>query len=157
MKKILLLTVIGLSFLNCSNDDNNDNETQSSCDFETLISAEQYTNAPSDELTINSVELNTNCLEVNISSSGCDGDSWNLELIDSGDVIFQTITVEPSEPSTGGDLAIRRLKLVLENNEECQALITRTFTFDITNLQVENESEVELDFQDTLSSVLYEY
>ena len=80
MKKILLVIfsiTIGLS--SCNND--NDNENPNNCDIETIISAEQYTNAPSDQLTINSLKIENNCLKINFSSSGCSGNTWEIKLL----------------------------------------------------------------------------
>ncbi len=71
MKKILFLTLIGLTILSCSKSD--DNENPANCDFKTIISAEEYKNAPSGQLTINNLAINGNCLKINFSSSGCDG------------------------------------------------------------------------------------
>jgi len=49
MKKILFLILVGLAVLSCSKDDDKENPIK--CDLETLISTEQYTTAPSDQLT----------------------------------------------------------------------------------------------------------
>ena len=54
-RKILLVLVIGLILvISCnSDDDNDDNGNLTNCDLETIVSTQQYENAPSDELTIN--------------------------------------------------------------------------------------------------------
>ena len=140
MKKILILTLIGLTFLNCSDDDNGN---QSSCDFETLISAGQYANAPSDQLTVNSLEIDDNCLKINFSSGGCSGDTWELKLIDSGDIL-------ESLP------AQRNLRLSLKNEELCEAYIRKELTFDISNLQID-ENQVQLNITNGDESILYGY
>ena len=141
MKKILILTLIGLTILSCSNDDDNDNPVN--CDFETVISAEQYANAPSDQLTINSLAINYNCLKINFSASGCSGDTWELKLIDSEDIL------ESLPPQ-------RNLRLSLNNEEPCEAYITKELTFDISNLQVEG-TQVQLNITNSDENILYEY
>ena len=141
MKKILFFTLIGLTILSCSNDD--DNENPVNCDFETVISTEQYANAPSDQLTINSLDINDNCLKINFSSGGCSGDTWVLKLIDSGDIL------ESLPPQ-------RNLRLSLKNEELCEAYITKEIIFDISNLQVDG-NQVQLNITNGDESILYEY
>ncbi len=142
MKKIILFTLIGMTFLSCSKDD--DNENSSSCDFATLISLAQYANAPSDQLTISNLEIKGNCLKVNCSSNGCNGDTWELKLIDSESIL------ESSPPQ-------RNLRLSLKNEELCAASITKELTFDISNLQVVDGNKVRLNLTNSNESILYEY
>jgi len=140
VKKILILILAGIAILSCSNDDNGNSNN---CDFETIISAEQYKNAPSDRLNINSFEINGNCLKINFSSSGCSGDTWELKLIDS-EVILK------SNPPQ------RILRLSLKNEEDCEAYITKELTFDISNLQVDGK-KVQLNLTNSDDNILYEY
>lgn len=140
MKKILILISIGITILSCSNDDI---ENSNNCDFETIISAEQYGNAPSDQLSINSLEINGNCLKINFSSSGCSGDTWELKLIDSEAIL-------KSNPPQ------RVLRLSLKNEEACLAYITKELTFDISNLQVDGK-KVQLNITNSEDNILYKY
>lgn len=140
MKKILILISIGITILSCSNDDI---ENSNNCDFETIISAEQYGNAPSDQLSINSLEINGNCLKINFSSSGCSGDTWELKLIDSEAIL------ESNPPQ-------RVLRLSLKNEEACLAYITKELTFDISNLQVDGK-KVQLNITNSEDNILYKY
>lgn len=141
MKKILTFLLIGILISSCS--DNNDSGNLTNCDFETLISAEQYQNAPSDQLEINSLEINGDCLKINFSSGGCDGNTWELKLIDSEDIL------ESNPPQ-------RNLRLSLKNEELCEAYITKELTFDISNLQI-NGSKVQLNITNSEQNILYEY
>ena len=141
MKKILFLTLIGLAVLSCSKDDDRENPIK--CDLETLISTEQYATAPSEQLTINSLSINDNCLKINFSSSGCNGDTWELKLIDSEDIL------ESNPPQ-------RNLRLSLKNEELCEAYITKELTFDISNLQVDG-NKVQLNLTNSDKNILYEY
>lgn len=140
MKKILTLILIGIAILSCSNDDN---ANQNNCDFKTIISGEQYVNAPDNQLVINSLDINDNCLKINFSSAGCEGNTWELKLIDSGDVM------ESNPPQ-------RNLRLSLKNEELCEAYITKELTFDITNLKV-NGNKVQLNIINSDENILYEY
>ncbi len=137
IKNILILALIGLTILNCTDDE------QSNCDFETLISAEQYTNAPSDQLTINNLTIKNDCLTINFSSGGCDGNSWEIKLIDSEAIL------ESASPQ-------RNLRLSLKNEEECYAYITKELTFDISNLQVDG-NQVQLNINNSDDTILYKY
>ena len=141
MKKILILTLIGITILGCSKDNNN--EISNNCEFETLISVEQYANAPSDQLNVNSIEINGDCLKINFSSGGCSGITWELKLIDSEAIL-------ESNP------AQRNLRLSLKNEELCQAYITKEMTFDISNLQVDG-NKVQLNLTNSDENILYEY
>lgn len=139
MKKILTLAIIGIAVLSCS-----DNDDSTNCDFETLVSAEQYENAPSDQLSITGLEINGNCLKIKFSASGCDGNSWNVKLIDSEQIL-------ESNPIQ------RNLRLSLENNELCAAVPSKTLTFDISELQVLNNNKVYLNITNSVDQILYEY
>lgn len=141
MKKILILALIGCSFIACKNDD--DNDIPHNCDFETIVSAEQFQNAPSDQLTINSIEIEDHCLTINFTSSGCDGNSWEFDLIDADEIM-------ESEPPQ------RNLRLSLKNEELCDAVITKEATFHLSNLQVDG-GRVILNITNSSESILYEY
>ena len=140
MKKMILV-LIGITIISCSNDDNNLNSNN--CDFETLISADLYENSPFDQLTIQNIEINEDCLKIDFSSGGCDGNTWELKLIDKGDIA-------ESLP------AQRILRLSLKNEELCEKLIFKELTFDISNLQIEGD-EILLNIEGFNDKILYEY
>jgi hypothetical protein len=137
-----LLVIVLLCFLSCNSDDST-NPNPNECDFDTIINGEMYASAPSDELTINNLILEDNCLRINFSAGGCSGSTWKVKLIDSGGV------GESNPPQ-------RFLKLSLKNEEDCEAYITKELTFDITNLQVDG-NQVILNITNSNESVLYQY
>lgn len=141
MKKALILIIIGISFFSCSSDDDNGN--QNNCDFKTIINKNQYEAAPSDPLAINSLEINDNCLKINFSSSGCSGETWEIKLIDSEDIM------ESNPPQ-------RNLRLSLKNEEDCLAIVTKELTFDISNLQI-GGNQVQLNITNSEEIIVYEY
>ncbi|MEW7277978.1 hypothetical protein ABW636_05230 [Aquimarina sp. 2201CG1-2-11] len=141
MNKVVTFILVGLTILSCSNDD--DESSNDNCGLTTIISAKQYSDAPSDQLTINSLTIENNCLKINFGSSGCSGDSWELKLIDSEDIL------ESMPPQ-------RNLRLSLKNEEACQAFITKDITFDISSLKVDG-NQVQLTITNSDESVLYEY
>ena len=87
--------------------------------------------------------INDNCLKINFSSGGCNGDTWELKLIDSEDIL------ESYPPQ-------RNLRLSLKNEELCEAYITKELTFDISNLQVDG-NKVQLNLTNSDKNILYEY
>ena len=125
MTKILIQALLfGTIMMGCTsisneNNPNNNNENNSNNykennsnnnKFEVIISAELYENAPSDSIDINSLSINNDQLTINFSSSGCSGDSWDLILLDSGEI---TDSVPPK----------RFLRLSLNNSEFSKILI----------------------------------
>lgn len=143
MKKLLLfLGIVGFLF-SC----NKDSETtlpSNLCEKQVIINHDEYNSAIIDpSMTINNLEINGNCLNINFTSGGCDGNSWIVKLIDSG-------SVEESNPQK------RLLVFSLKNEEVCDALITKDISFDISDLQV-NGNEVVLNITNTHNSILYEY
>ena len=125
MKKTLLfsvITMIGILFTSC----NHNNVNLYNCTKAPVISAQAYSSYPNDPLTIDSVTLVGDCLKIRFSASGCSGSSWEIELVDSGYLL------ESYPPQ-------RRLRLSLQNNELCDAYITKEVTFNIRSLQTEGD------------------
>ncbi len=142
MRNLLWLVLVQFLFLSCS-DGVGDGPDPGGCDLGTVISEQRYRNAPSDELTINNLEIEGDCLKINFSASGCSGESWKIVLIDSG-------SIKESDPPQ------RDLRLILENNEMCEAFITRELTFNISELKVEG-GRVWLNLSNSEDRILYEY
>ncbi|PID68724.1 MAG: hypothetical protein CR989_04300 [Flavobacteriales bacterium] len=140
MKKIGAFIFILFLMNTCINNDVAENHN---CDYKTIISLAQYQNAPSDNLTINSLKIENECLIINFSSSGCDGQSWEVNLIDSGNVYNDN----PLQ---------RNLRLSLKNKELCEAYITKELSFDISNLKVEGH-KIQLNLINSGKSLLFEY
>ncbi|WP_086477618.1 hypothetical protein [Arenibacter amylolyticus] len=139
--KIVIVTLVGGLTFSCS--DNDDTTKTANCDLTALISADQYANAPSHTVTINTLEIDNHCLKINYSSSGCSGDSWEVKLIDSGEIM------ESNPPQ-------RTIRLSLKNEELCEAYITKEIRFNIRNLQVEG-NRVVLNITNADQQLLYEY
>lgn len=138
-KKIIGFIVI-FGSLACNSDDSNNTN---SCDQLVIISSEQYDDAPNDNLIINSLKINEDCLRINFSSSGCSGDTWKVKLIDSEEIL-------ESDPPQ------RNLKVSLKNEELCQAVITKEITFGISELRVEG-TKILLNIKNSDDKLLYEY
>lgn len=133
--------IVMLGILACNSDDDNNNT--SSCDQLVIISSKQYNDEPNDNLTINSLKINEDCLRINFTSSGCSGDSWEVKLIDSEEVLE---SVPPQ----------RNLKVSLKNEELCQAVITKEISFSISELRIDG-TKVLLNIKNSEDQLLYEY
>lgn len=115
------------------------------CDLSILIDSNAYDNSVSSEFAFVSVNIiDGNCLFIEFSASGCDGDSWEFELIDSG-------AVAESLPEQ------RFLKFELTNNEACLAVFERSTSFDLIPLQVEGSNEILLNIDGLNEPVVYSY
>jgi len=138
-KFIILIVILFSSFFSCNEND----PQEASCDNQAIISNAQFNNATSSIITLNSVFINDDCLIVNYSASGCDGDTWILNVIDSDGII------ETSPPE-------RTIRITLFNNEACLAFLTKEVSFDITALQVDG-NQVILNIVNSNDSVTYNY
>lgn len=115
------------------------------CDnAEVMIDNELYLNAETDFFNLAVVEVNGDCLYIDYSASGCDGSSWQMALIDSGDI------AESFPPQ-------RSLKLMLVNEEACQAVFGKSQYFDLTLLRVVNTNEVLLNIEGWSEQLTYTY
>lgn len=142
MKRVIILAFMAFTTFSCCDEEITLPEVNN-CEQETEISVEDYETAPNELLNIESIEIEEDCLNITYSSSGCDGSTWVVRLIDS-EAIAESLPPQ------------RFLKLSLLNQEECAAYITKSRTFDISNLQVEG-NQVLLNFISFEDSVLYEY
>lgn len=134
----LILILLCFQLLSCSKDDD-----IPLAETAVLIDLDAYNTAQTENLNINSIRLNGDFLIITFSASGCSGESWKVKLIDSG-------KVEESLPPQ------RSLVLSLENNEGCEAYITRELAFDISALRV-STNKVWFNFKNFDKGILYEY
>ncbi len=142
MKTLNLILGIIIIFTSLSSCDKGD-DNSINCDKQVIISAAEYNTAPNDPLTINTLELNGDCLKINFSSTGCTGDTWELKLIDSEVILY----LNPPQ---------RDLRLSLKNDELCDAYITKELTFDVKTLRVDG-NQIILNITNSDDQILYEY
>ena len=145
MKKIFtLLTLSGMLFVACFDDDNNTGNV-SQCDLiSKIIEQGAFDEVPTDNYQINNVVLNQDCLEITFASSGCDGNSWGLNLYSTNTINF----IFPLQ---------RTVKVELINEELCLAFIEKTVSFDLIPFRVEEENEVLLNIVGWDEPVIYQY
>ncbi|MFA0964451.1 hypothetical protein AB9P05_21775 [Roseivirga sp. BDSF3-8] len=132
-----------LAFFLISCGDDYEPRPSNNCDDTVIIGDAAFDNASRDPLTINSLDIEGQCLKVNYTARGCDGDDWVIKLVD-GALIMESLPPQ------------RQVVVAFENNEPCRASITRETTFDLSPLQVETNSVI-LRIENDDSQILYEY
>lgn len=138
--KILALVAL-LTLLNaCENDD----LTVTNCDSFVVLSQAKYQNNPTEYYSIISAEINGDCLEIEYSSSGCDGKNWSEEMVDAEEIL-ESFPVQ------------RKLKMLLDNKEACAAVFTKLVSFDLTPVQIDGYSEIILNVDGYEKPLIYRY
>lgn len=119
-----LLFIIMLAFVSCKGDDSNCcNSNPTNCNKFSVIDEIKYNQTNTNNYTICNVVLNGDCLEITVSSSGCDPKNWDMNFIAS-EVVVETL---PNQWN---------VKVALINNEACQAVFQKTMSFDLTPFKI---------------------
>ena len=113
------------------------------CDNSAIVDADLYQNGPADEYFFQSALIDGNCLKMTVRyGGGCE--DVVFQLIDSG-AIMESFPIQ------------RNIRLSLEDNDNCEALVTQELSFDLTPLQVEGNSKVILNLQGSQDNLTYNY
>ncbi len=140
---ILLLCLVLVLFSSCSKDDDTTNLTN--CEsISSVISENDFNDIETTNYSIISVNLNGDCLEVTLSSSGCDATPWGMEL-------FSTNAFYNAYPLQ------RAVKVKLTNNQVCLAVFQKTKNFDLTPFRIEGQNSISLNIVGWNEQILYEY
>lgn len=118
-------------------------EDESMCDDKVIIDKKLFDAAPNSSVNITKIEIIGDCLSIDFNASGCNGISWKVKLIDSEAIL-------KSNPPQ------RNLRLSLENNELCEAIIHKKISFDISKLRLTG-SEVILNIANSEHQIKYIY
>ena len=144
MKRILFY-FLSLNIAACSSADDNVPQTNLECEAVSEVLEDAAFNAIQEvNYTFIDIQLNVNCLEVSIGASGCDTESWGMNLY-STDSFF---TVFPLQ---------RQVKFELINGQACLAYFEETISFDLTPFQIEGQNEVPLQIEGWDEALLYVY
>ena len=146
MKQIGFLIILFFLIVSCDKNDDNSIECSDSgdCDKCIIINRDLYNETSTNNYTIQTIKVSQDCLEIEYASSGCDGNSWEIDLVDLG-AISETAIPQ------------RDLKLKLINIEDCEAFITRTISFNLEPLQLNNYDAINLKIADFNDLIRYEY
>ncbi|TYA74889.1 hypothetical protein [Seonamhaeicola marinus] len=142
VKRLLFCIAVLCCLMNTQCEDDVIIDTE--CDFTTIVSDSKYAVASHNGLSFIEAIINDDCLTLKIGASGCDGSTWQFELIDSG-------AVAESLPEQ------RYLKLDFDNEELCDAYFERTFSFDLTPVQVQGSNKIILHIEGLENALTYSY
>lgn len=146
IKNLFTLLIIMLVFIGCKGDDSlccpNPNPTN--CNEFSVIDETKYQQTNTNNYTITNVVLNGDCLEITLSSSGCDPNNWNMNFIAS-EAVVETLPIQ------------WYTKVELINNEACQAVFQKTVSFDLTPLKDDGQNQVQIKIQGWNTSIMYQY
>lgn len=144
MKKILIsiFTVLVFSILSGCSDSSSNSQ---SCDRQArIVSETAFDQVSTSNYSVISVDLNEDCLDITVASSGCSGATWQMNLF--GTTEFSSTAIPQKE-----------LKIGLVNNEACLAIVQKTVSFNLTRYQLDGQSEVKLLIEGWTTPIIYSY
>ena len=116
---LLSLTIV-IGFSSCNKDDDNNSIA---CDTLIVMDKDLYDTVNTQNHAILSAVIINDCLEVEVYSGGCDGSTWEVRLVDS-ELVAESSYTE------------RFLKVSLENEEVCLAMVAKKYTFDLKPIRL---------------------
>ena len=138
-----VMSVFLLLSISCSDDDKK--TIDSNCDKQAqVVSDTNFQDIITANYMITKVVLNGDCLSVTISSSGCSGETWDVELISSNSIL-ESFPVQ------------RLVKIELDNPEVCLAIVQKTVSFDLAPFQVDGQNQVILNIDGWNETINYQY
>ena len=144
LSKIIIACICFPLLLMNTQCDDDDSFQVNTCGSAVIIDNSFFESAVSGDYQLVSLDINDDCLTVEISSSGCDGESWSMVMVDSG-------VVAESSPEQ------RYLKFVFTNDEVCLAVFNQSRVFDLSVLRIDGSNEVILNIQGFPESISYMY
>lgn len=136
-----LFVLIGTLLISCSTDDNLPNDCDSTSE---VIAEERFDTINTSNYVVSDVQLNGNCLEITIGSSGCDPDLWELNLYNT-DAFYDIYPLQ------------RSVKIELINDQICLAFFQKTISFNLIPFQLEIQNELPLNIEGWNEQIIYEY
>ncbi|WLD23576.1 hypothetical protein NU10_12835 [Flavobacterium dauae] len=142
---LVFVLFIGVFFVSCDfMDDHIKNPGTTTCDKSAVEDATRFNQVSTNNYTITNVVLNGNCLEITVSSSGCNPNNWDMNFVAS-EVVVETL---PNQWNA---------KVELINNEACQAVFQKTVSFDLKDFQWTGQNQVLLNIDGWNTPILYQY
>ena len=143
-KQAVFFVIVLMCFTNTQCDDNNNDVVALECDQQVIVDEDYYSNLESENFSFILIEVQQGCLSIVLSASGCNGNSWEYKLVDSGNIA-------ESLPEQ------RYLKFELINNEACLAVFNKNVTFNLEPVRVEGSNEIVLNIEGYPDSITYTY
>ncbi|WCO02272.1 hypothetical protein [Psychroserpens ponticola] len=139
----MALICFPLLLMNTQCDEDDDFQVRN-CGQTVIIDNAFYESAISGDYALVGFEIIEDCLTIEVSASGCDGESWSMVLVDSG-------AVAESSPEQ------RYLKFVFTNEEACLAVFSQSRVFDLSGLRVDGSNEIVLNIEGVPDPINYLY
>jgi len=143
MKIFSFLSILTLLFAACEGTTNVDELANLGECNELIVDREAYQNEESASYMIDTAFIAQDCLNIVFGSSGCSGSTWETSMIDS-EQIMESYPIQ------------RALRMVLKNQEMCQAYFIDTATFNLTKIRTEDPS-ILLNINGYDHKLLYSY
>ena len=135
---LFVLTTFTASFITCK-----DYESSPEPEGQILIGNDMFKNYPNDPITISGAAIVDDSLQISFGASCCDGKSWQVKLVGSGEVLY---SLPPQ----------RSIRLSLKNDELCTAVCGRTLKFDLLPCRV-NGNQIILNLEGWDKPLIYNY
>jgi len=140
-----LMLFLGVFFVSCDFlDDHIKNPVRSKCNEKGVLDPIAFPLVNTANYGITNVVLNGDCLEITLSSSGCNPNNWDMNLIG----VASTTNIYPP---------LFHAKVELINNEECLAVFQKTVSFDLTPFQMAGQNSVQIDIDGWNNNIVYQY
>ncbi len=110
----------------------------------TMVNATQFENIDSSNYNVENVVLTGNCLEITISSNGCNPNNWDMNFIVS-EMVVETNPVE------------YKTKVELINKEDCLSVFQKTVSFNLNTLQISGSDKIQINIQGWKTPIIYHY
>ncbi|UPT71694.1 MAG: hypothetical protein M0D53_05005 [Flavobacterium sp. JAD_PAG50586_2] len=146
MKRILSSTLALIVFslsIGCSSS-NNDTPPLSCGRQAEIINQTTFDQVNITNYMITNVALNVDCLDITISSSGCNANNWDMNL-------FSTSAFSSTS------IAQKQLKIELINEEACLAVFQKTVSFSLIPYRIDGHNEINLIIQGWSTPINYTY
>ena len=125
-------------------DDHIKHPIKSKCNEKAVLDHVAFPQVNTNNYGITNVVLNGDCLEITVSSSGCNPNNWDMNLIG----VASTTNIYPP---------LFHAKVELINNEACQAVFQKTVSFDLTPFQMAGQNTVQIDIDGWNTNIMYQY
>lgn len=125
-------------------DDHIKHPVKSKCNEKAVLDNVAFPQVNTTNYGVTNVVLNGDCLEITVSSSGCNPDNWDMNLIG----VASTTNIYPP---------LFHAKIELVNNEACQAVFQKTVSFDLTPFQMAGQNTVQIALDGWNTNIMYQY
>ena len=141
----IFMLFLGLFFVSCDFlDDHIKHPIKSKCNEKAVLDHVAFPQVNTNNYGITNVVLNGDCLEITVSSSGCNPNNWDMNFVAS-EVVVETLP----------NMWYAKVELI--NNEDCQAVFQKTVSFDLTPFKITGQNQVLINIQGWNTNIMYQY